>query len=418
MSGNMIIPEFVQAAWERFETNPQTIQVDGAGERLPENALETRERARRFAREVVAPLARQIDEQNVFPDALWEALAAERFSGLAVPKEYGGRGSILETCIAVEEISRVSAAVGLLVSIGVLGPGGLMLAGTQAQKEYWLPRMASGEIASFCLTEPGAGTDAASLQTRVEWTGDSYRLSGRKHYITGAGRAAVYTVFARSGDGPHEMTAVLVPADTPGFRVNGRHPFSGIRGLPVGELDFDAVELPEEARLGEPGRGFQLALSVLDRARPGIAAQAIGLAQGALDAAFSYLGNRVQFGAPLLDKDVVRHRLARHAASIAAGRQLVYHAAQLADAGSPSLNAVASMAKLFCTDLAMAVVTDAMQFWGGAGYMQGSPVERMYRDAKIMQIYEGTNEIQEMVIARALLREYRTQWGDSEEQGA
>ena len=407
----MITPDFVQEAIARFESNPITVQVDGGAEGLPAHAVEMRERARAFAATDVSPLARQIDETNEIPEELWSALGDQGYFGLAIPREYGGRGSIIDTCIAVEEISRVSAGVGLLVSVGLLGPAGLVLAGTQAQKDYWLPILASGEFSSFCLTEPGAGTDAASVTTAVEHTGDMYRLTGRKHYITGAGRSAVYTVFARSGEGPYEMTAMLVPTGASGFSVNGRHPFSGIRGVPVGELGFDAVELPDEARLGEDGRGFQLALAILDRARPGIAAQGLGLAQGALDAAFSYLENRVQFGSPLLDKDVVRHRLARHAAAIAAGRQLVYHAAALADADSPSLNAVASMAKLFCTDLAMAVVTDAMQFWGGAGYMQGSPVERMYRDAKIMQIYEGTNEIQELVISRALVRDFRTQTG-------
>lgn len=403
----MIVPEFIQQAIDRFENDPATVQVDGGAEGLPEHAREMQLAAREFALTEVSPLARRIDETNEIPESLWTALGDQGYFGLAIPTEYGGRGSITDTCIAVEEISRISAGVGLLVSVGLLGPAGLVLAGTDAQKEHWLPILASGEFSSFCLTEPGAGTDAASLQTSVEHTGDAYRIDGRKHYITGAGRSALYTVFARSGEGPYEMTAMLLPAGTQGFSVNGRHPFSGIRGVPVGELDFDEVELPDEARLGDEGRGFQLALAILDRARPGIAAQGLGLAQGALDASFSYLENRVQFGAPLLDKDVVRHRLARHAASIAAGRQLVYHAAALADANSPSLNAAASMAKLFCTDLAMAVVTDAMQFWGGAGYMTGSPVERMYRDAKIMQIYEGTNEIQELVIARALVREFR-----------
>ncbi len=411
MSDSMIVPGFIQEAISRFEEDPRTVQVDGGGERLPDHSKEMRNRARSFAETVVSPLARKIDETNEIPDELWSALGDDGYFGIAIPQEYGGRGSIIDTCIAVEEISRISAGVGLLVSVGLLGPAGLMLAGTEAQKEHWLPIMASGGFSSFCLTEPGAGTDAASLTTEVRHTGDMYQLDGRKHYITGAGRSVLYTVFARSGDGPYEMTAMLMPADTAGFQVNGRHPFSGIRGVPVGELDFNAVQLPDEARLGDDGRGFQLALSILDRARPCIAAQGLGLAQGALDASFSYLENRIQFGSPLLDKDVVRHRLARHAASIAAGRQLVYHAAALADASSPSLNAAASMAKLFCTDLAMSVVTDAMQFWGGAGYMKGSPVERMYRDAKIMQIYEGTNEIQELVISRALVRDFRSQAG-------
>ncbi|CAN5622980.1 acyl-CoA dehydrogenase family protein [soil metagenome] len=408
MSDEMIVPEFVQDAFTRFERDPVTVQVDGAAERLPDHAMEMRGTARKFAREWVSPIAREIDESNEIPESLWSALGEQGYFGLAIPKEYGGRGSVLDTCLAVEEISRVSAGIGLLVSVGLLGPAGLVLGGTQGQKDHWLPILASGEFSSFCLTEPEAGTDAASLSTMVRHTGDAFELTGRKHYITGAGRSALYTVFARSGDGKYEMTAMLVPAGAAGFSVSGRHPFSGIRGVPVGELNFAEVELPDEARLGEKGRGFQLALSILDRARPGISAQALGLAQGALDAAFSYLEHRVQFGSPLLDRDVVRHRLARHAASIAAGRQLTYHAAMLADSGSPSLNAAASMAKLFCTDLAMAVATDAMQFWGGAGYMKGSPVERMYRDAKIMQIYEGTNEIQEVVISRALVRDFRS----------
>jgi alkylation response protein AidB-like acyl-CoA dehydrogenase len=409
MSGRMIVPDFARRAFDRFQSYPLTVQVDGGDEKLPEHTREMRATARTFAREVVSPLARQIDEENAVPDALWDALGAGGYFGLAVPREYGGRGSVLDTCVAVEEISRVSAGVGLLVSVGLLGPAGLVLAGTEEQRRHWLPILAGGAFASFCLTEPGAGTDAASVSTRVEQTADAYLLNGRKHYITGAGRSVLYTVFARSGEGKYEMTAMLVPAKTAGFSVNGCHPFSGIRGIPVGELEFENVQLPDEARLGEEGRGFQLALSILDRARPGIACQGLGLAQGALDAAFSYLAEREQFGSPLLEREVIQHRLARHAADIAAGRQLAYHAASLADAGSPSLNAAASMAKLYCTDLAMRVVTDAMQFWGGAGYMQGSPVERMYRDAKIMQIYEGTNEIQEMIIARALLRRFQSE---------
>lgn len=405
----MIVPEFIQEAFERFETNPITVQVDGAEAGLSEEALETKRKARAFACERVTPIARQIDEQNETPDDLWTALGDEGFFSLAIPQEYGGRGSILETCLAVEEISRVSASVGLLVSVGLLGPTALILAGSETQKRTWLPIMARGGFSSFCLTEPVAGTDAAGVQTRVEQDADGYVLSGLKQYITGAGKSDVYTVFARSGEGRYEMTAVLMPADSAGFSVDGRHPFSGIHGVPVGQLRFDEVRLPDEAIVGEPGRGFQLALATLDRARPAIAAQALGLAQGALDAAFSYLAHRVQFGKPLIEQEVIQHRLSRHAASIAAGRQLVYHAGALADAGDPALNAAASMSKLFCSDLAMQVVTDAMQFWGGAGYIQGSPVERMYRDAKIIQIYEGTNEIQEMVIARALLRELDTQ---------
>lgn len=409
MTHEMITPDFVRKAAERFDQNPLTYQIDGAHDRLPTRAREARMKARAFARDHIAPIASEIDQTNETPQEIWELLGSEGFFALAVPEAYGGRGSVLELCVSVEEISRVSAGVGLLVSVGLLGPTALILAGNEEQKREWLPKLAAGHFSSFCLTEPVAGTDAAGVETRVEWSGDDYRLNGLKHYITGAGHSDLYTVFARSGPGRYEMTAMLVPADSAGFSADGRHPFTGIRGVPVGQLTFDDVHLPEESRLGEEGRGFQLALATLDRARPGIAAQALGVAQGALDAAMSYLADRKQFGKPLLEQDVIQHRLARHSASIAAGRQLTYHAASLADANSPHLNAAASMSKLFCTDLAMQVVIDAMQFWGGAGYMVGSPVERMYRDAKIMQIYEGTNEIQEMVIARALLGEFKRQ---------
>lgn len=409
MDQPLVTPDVVEQAFHRFEEDPWTVQVDGAEERLPEHAVETRHKARDFARNELAPIAVQIDRDNEIPERIWREIGDRGFLSLAVPKAYGGRESVLEVCVAVEELSRISASVGLIVCVGLLGPTALVLAGTDQQKETWLPRLAKGDFSSFCLTEPGAGTDAASLETTVTEDADGYVLNGRKQYITGAGRSVLYTVFARSGDGPHEMTAMLMPGDAAGFTFEGRHPFTGIRGIPVGQLHFEDVRLPDEARLGEAGRGFQLALQTLDRARPAIAAQALGLAQGALDAAMSYLAHRVQFGKPLIEQDVIQHRLSRHAASIAAGRQLTYHAAMLADSGSSHLNAAASMAKLYCSDLAMKVAVDAMQFWGGAGYMIGSPVERMYRDAKIMQIYEGTNEIQELVIARALLKEQQRQ---------
>ena len=399
------VPAFVKDACDAFAHDPFTIQVDGGDVLLPDRARATRARMRAFVREHVAPLASDIDRSGITPDALREQMARAGIYGLSIPEAFGGAGSVLETCIAVEEFSRVSAAVGLMVAVQLLGSTPLVLAGNDEQQAYWLPRFATGEwTCSYCLTEPGAGTDAASVSTRATLGADGYELNGSKHYITGAGRSNLYTVFARSGSGRYEMTALLLPAKTAGFTVVNTHPFTGIRGIPVGQLTFENVRLPDEARLGEPGRGFQLALATLDRARPAIAAQALGLAQGALDAAISYLGSRVQFGKPLIEQVTVQARLSRHAASIAAGRQLMYHAARLADAGRPELNAAASMAKLVCSDLGMAVATDAMQFWGGAGYFAGSPVERMFRDAKIMQIYEGTNEIQEMVIARALLR--------------
>jgi alkylation response protein AidB-like acyl-CoA dehydrogenase len=403
-----VVPGFIQDARERFANDPFTVQVDGGDALLPESAQETRRRARAFVDAHVAPIATQIDRDDQIPEDLRGALAKEGFFGLSIPEDYGGKGSVLETCIAVEECSRVSASVGLMVAVQLLGSTPLVLGGDDRQKQEWLPKFATGErFCSYCLTEPGAGTDAASVQTRATEGPDGWLLNGTKQYITGAGRSDLYTVFARSGEGRTEMTALLVTAGTNGFQVIGTHPFSGIRGLPVGQLEFDDVHVPDEQLLGQPGKGFRLALATLDRARPAIAAQALGLAQGALDASMSYLANRVQFGNPLLDLPVVQYRLARHAAAISAARQITYHAAQLADAQRPELNAAASMAKLFTTDVAMEMATDAMQFWGGAGYMVGSPVERMFRDAKIMQVYEGTNEIQGLVIARALTRAWQ-----------
>ncbi len=408
----MIRPDYVQEISRQFAEDPKTYQIDGADRLLDEHARDIRDQTRAFVTTYLSPLAEQIDRENHFPESLRNQIAEAGFWGLSIPEEYGGRGSVLETCVAVEEFSRVSASIGLLISVQLLGSTPMLLGGSAEQRAYWMPKFASGEaFCSFCLTEPTAGTDAASLQTTVSVDADGFVLNGVKHYITGAGRSDVYTVFARSGDGRYEMDALLVDAGSAGFEIDGLHPFTGIRGAPVGRLVFDDVRLPDEARLGEPGRGFQLALATLDRARPGIAAQAVGLAQGALDSAISYLQARQQFGKPLLEQDVIQHRVARHLAAIASGRVLTYHAARLADAEDPALNAVASMAKLYCTDMAMNVVTDAMQFWGGAGYMQGSPIERMYRDVKILQIYEGTNEIQELVIARALMREVSRQNG-------
>ena len=202
MSDATVVPGFVSESFSRFEDDPVTVQVDGGTHGLPGHAIEMREMARGFAVEEVSPVASQIDASDEVPETLWKKLGSQGYFGLAIPKEYGGRGSILDTCIAVEEISRLSAGVGLLVSVGLLGPAGLLLAGSEDQKQYWLPKLATGEFSSFCLTEPGAGTDAAAVTTSATHTGDHYRLSGRKHYITGAGLSAVYTVFARSGDGP------------------------------------------------------------------------------------------------------------------------------------------------------------------------------------------------------------------------
>ena len=390
------------------------ILIDGGDRLLPDEARDQRARARAIADEVIAPIAADIDRDRHIPSAIRRQLAEAGFYGLNIPPEWGGKGSTLLAAVTIEELSRVSAAVGLSVAVQVLGSTPFILGGNREQADHWLPDLAAGRrFCSFAMTEPGSGTDAASVATMLTETGDGFQLNGEKHFISGATLSDVYTVIARSGAGRNEMTAVVVPADTPGFVIGPVQPFTGMRGMPVGRLQFIDAPVPADAQLGQRGRGFPLALATLDRARPGIAAQALGIAQGAFDAAVAYTGRRVQFGKPLLEQPVIQHRLARHAAAIAAARQLCYHAAQLIDLGAPEMSAAVSMAKLVCSDLAMQIVVDALQFWGGQGYLEGSPTERMFRDAKVTQIYEGTNEIQELVIARTILKA----WGNEQPTG-
>jgi alkylation response protein AidB-like acyl-CoA dehydrogenase len=312
----------------------------------------------------------------------------------------------------VEEISKVCATSGLIVAVQELGSLGIKLAGTEEQKQRFLPRLASGEwLAAYALTEPGSGSDSAAMRSTARRDGDSYVLNGGKRFITNAGVAHVYVCFAKTDpDAGHGgISAFVVEADTPGFEVGRIEPKMGIKGSTTGEVFFNDCRIPADNLLGGEGEGFKLAMRIRDRSRPGIAAQGLGLAQGATDYAVEYARSRETMGKPIAQHQLVAGMLADMETRCEAARGLLYKVGQMIDEGDtgPELTRLSAMAKLYCTDTAMAVTTDAVQVLGGYGYISEYPVERMMRDAKITQIYEGTNQIQRLVIAREMLRQQR-----------
>jgi alkylation response protein AidB-like acyl-CoA dehydrogenase len=314
------------------------------------------------------------------------------------------------TLIAIEEVSKYCATSGLILAVQELGALGIKLVGSEEQKQRFLPRLASGEwLAAYALTEAGSGSDSAAMTTEARLDGDAYVLNGSKRFITNAGVAHLYVCFAKTdkGAGHGGITAFAVEADTPGFQVGRIEPKLGIKGSTTGELFFDGCRVPAGNRLGGEGEGFPLAMRVLDRSRPGIAAQAVGLAQGATDYALEYAKGRETFGEPIAKHQLVAGMLADMETRCEAARRLLYRCGAVIDSGAEGaeLTKLSAMTKLFCSDVAMAVTTDAVQVLGGYGYMQEYPVERMLRDAKITQIYEGTNQIQRLVIAREMLRD-------------
>jgi alkylation response protein AidB-like acyl-CoA dehydrogenase len=314
--------------------------------------------------------------------------------------------------VAIEELSKVCATTGLILAGQALGAIALQLHGTDEQKERYLPRLATGEwLPAYALTEPGSGSDAAAMVTTAHVGEGGYVLNGSKRFITNAGVAQLYTVFARTDpDAGHRgVTCFLVEAGTPGFEVGRIEPKMGIKGSTTGELFFADCVVPPENRIGEEGEGFAIAMRVLDRSRPGVAAQALGIAQGATDYALQYAKERETFGKPIAQHQMVAAMLADMETKCEAARGLLYRVGQMLDEGvdGPSLTKASAMAKLYCSDVAMEVTTDAVQILGGYGYMREYPVERMMRDAKITQIYEGTNQVQRLVIAREMLREQR-----------
>jgi alkylation response protein AidB-like acyl-CoA dehydrogenase len=328
-------------------------------------------------------------------------------------EEYGGIGeSSLMTFVAIEELSKVCATSGLIIAVQELGSLGIKLAGDDEQKQRFLPKLASGEwLAAYALTEPGSGSDSAAMRTSARLDGDEYVLNGGKRFITSAGVASLYVVFAKTDpDAGHSgISAFVVEADAPGFEVGRIEPKMGIKGSTTGEIFFDDCRIAASNLLGEEGEGFKLAMRILDRSRPGIGAQGLGLAQGATDYAVDYARSRETMGKPIAQHQLIAGMLADMETKCEAGRGLLYKVGRMIDEGDtgPELTKLSAMAKLYCTDVAMEVTTDAVQVLGGYGYIQEYPVERMMRDAKITQIYEGTNQIQRLVIAREMLKENR-----------
>ena len=359
---------------------------------------------RDLAREKVAPRAAEIDAKGEFPWDMKELLAQQDIFAMPFPEEYGGLGSSeLSILMVIEELAKACATTSLLLCVQQLGSLPILLAGNDEQKQRFLPKLASGEwLASYALTEPGSGSDAGAMRTRAVKRGDSYVLNGLKHFITNAGVAHINTVFAVTGnEGTRSISAFVVEGDRPGFHMGKVENKMGIRGSQTGELVFEDCEIPAENLLGKEGEGFKIALATLDRTRPGIAAQALGIAQGALDFAVKYARERVQFGKPIWDNQAIQFMLADMDIQVEAARQLIYHVGELMDAGVARFGRESAIAKTFASDAAISVTNDAIQVLGGYGYMKEFPVERMMRDAKITQIYEGTNQIQRMVIARA-----------------
>jgi alkylation response protein AidB-like acyl-CoA dehydrogenase len=382
-------------------------------EQLADDQLEIRDLVRTLARDRIAPRAAEIDASHEFPWDVVELFREHEIFGLLYDEDVGGTGTgILLALVAIEEVSKVCATSGLILAVQELGSLGLKLAGTDEQRERYLPRLASGEwLCAYALTEAGSGSDSAAMRTTARREGDEYVLDGSKRFITNAGVANLYTVFAKTDPsaGHAGISAFVVESDTPGFDVARLEPKLGISGSTTGELTFDGARVPAANLLGEEGEGFKIAMRILDRSRPGVAAQGLGIAQGATDYALEYARTRETMGKPIAEHQLIAAKLADMETACEAARGLLYRFGRMVDEGAaePELTKASAMAKLYCTDTAMWVTTEAVQILGGYGYIKEYPVERMLRDAKITQIYEGTNEIQRLVIAREMLKENR-----------
>jgi alkylation response protein AidB-like acyl-CoA dehydrogenase len=380
---------------------------------LTADQRELRELVRTLARERIAPRAAEIDASHEFPWDVVELFREQGIFGLLFDEEVGGTGTgTLLALVAIEEVSKVCATSGLILAVQELGSLGLKLVGTDEQRAEWLPRLASGEVlAAYALTEAGSGSDSAAMRTTARRMEGGYVLDGSKRFITNAGVAGLYTVFAKTDPeaGHAGISAFLLEAGTPGFEVARLEEKLGIAGSTTGELVFGGCVVPEANRLGDEGTGFTLAMRILDRSRPGVAAQALGIAQGATDYALEYARTRETMGKPIAEHQLIAGKLADMETKTEAARGLLYRFGRMADAGVPEgdLTKASAMAKLLCGDVAMEVTTEAVQILGGYGYVKEYPVERFMRDAKITQIYEGTQEVQRLVIAREMLRESR-----------
>lgn len=375
---------------------------------LTEEQLMIRDLARQIAVEVMKPVRAEVDISGRFPWEVIEALKEADLMGLYVPEEYGGMGlGTLEMCLVMEELSAVCGGISLAFGGSALGSFPLILFGSEEQKKKYLKMIAEGKLAAFALTESEAGSDAGAVKTKAVKKGNKYILNGTKQWITNGEVADVYTVVAATNParGARGLTTFVVEKGTPGFSFSKKADKMGIRASQTAELVFEDCQIPEENRIGKEGAGFLVAMKTFDKARPGVAAQALGIAAGALKEAVEYSKTRVQFDQPISSFQGIQFMLADMGTAVETARALVYATARFFDNGGKDIARMSAMCKLVASDTAMKVATDAVQILGGYGYMRDYPVEKMMRDAKITQIYEGTNQIQRLVIANRLLKE-------------
>jgi len=378
---------------------------------LTEQQKEIRSLARTIAGEKILPVRAALDEKEEFPWEIIKVLADTGLCGVYIPEEYGGLGGgVLDLCLVVEELSRVCSGVAVSYAASALGTFTLLEYGTSEQRRKYLPDIASGrKLAAFALTEATAGSDAGGIKTTATRTSGGYVLNGTKQFITNGGQAEIYTVIALTDKekGPRGASAFLVDKGTPGFSFGRKEKKLGIRASATTELVFEDCLVPEENIIGREGMGFILTMKLLDRSRPGLGAQAVGLAQGALEAAVDHAKQRIQFGHPIIALQAVQLMLADMAMNVEAARALVYATARTIDSGARDFTQESAMAKVFASDTAMKVATDAMQIFGGVGYTRDYPIEKMFRDAKITQIYEGSNQVLRTAIAFELRKKKR-----------
>ena len=358
--------------------------------------------AHRIAEERILPIRAELDEKEQFPTTIMKDLADSDMFRIFIPEKYDGLGGgCFDLCLVVEELSRVCSAVAVSYAATALGAYAIILYGSEEQKQKYLPAIASGKIAAFAVTEPTAGSDPGGIKTTAQKTPEGYVLNGTKQFITNGGEAGIYTIIALTdkNKGPRGASAFIVEKDTPGFTFGKKEKKIGIRASATRELIFRNCLVPAENLISKEGIGFIVTMKVLDNSRPGIAAQALGIAQGAMEAAVDYTRQRIQFGQPLISLPVVQYKLADMAIQVEAARALVYTVAKTIDSGVKNFTEESAVAKVFASDVAMRVTTDAVQVCGGAGYMRDYPLEKMMRDAKITQIYEGSNEVLHNAIA-------------------
>lgn len=376
---------------------------------LTEEQIMIRDLTRQIAEEKIVPVRAELDEKEEFPWEIMKVLSQSDLLGLFIPEEYGGLGKgCLELCIAVEELSRACLGVSTTYAANALGTYPLLLFGSDEQKNKYLPDIASGKrLVAFALTEANAGSDAGGIQTSARLEGNEYILNGTKQWITNGGEAEIYTIIAMTDKtkGARGASAFIVEKGTPGFTFGKKEKKMGIRASTTRELIFNNCRIPKDNIIGKEGLGFIIAMKTLDNSRTGVGAQGVGVAQGAFEEAVKFAKQRVQFGHPIISFQAVQHMLADMATEIEAARAIVYSVARYIDSSAKDISKESAMAKVFATDVAMRVTTNAVQVMGGAGYMREYPVEKMMRDAKILQIYEGTNQIQRNVIGQALIKE-------------